>query len=55
MALPPFLAAFAFRPYRRLWIGAFLSSVGTWTQDVALNWLVHTRFVDPRDFLRGLR
>jgi MFS family permease len=47
-ALPPFLSAFGFRPYRRLWIGAFLSSVGTWTQDVALNWLIHTRFVDPR-------
>jgi predicted MFS family arabinose efflux permease len=25
-----------------------LSSVGTWTQDVAISWLVHTRFVDPR-------
>ena len=48
MNLPAFLSAFAYRNYRRLWIGAFLSSIGTWTQDVALNWLVHTQFVDPR-------
>jgi predicted MFS family arabinose efflux permease len=46
--VPAFLSAFGFRPYRRLWTGAFLSSVGTWTQDVAISWLVHTRFVDPR-------
>ena len=36
-----------------LWIGAFLSSIGTWTQDVALAWLIHVRFVDP--FYLGLR
>ena len=42
--LPAFLAAFAFRNYRLLWTGAFLSSLGTWTQDVALAWLIHTRF-----------
>lgn len=46
--LPGFLSAFGFRSYRVLWTGAFLSSVGTWTQDVALNWLVHERFLDPR-------
>jgi MFS family permease len=46
--VPVFLAAFEYRNYRLLWAGAFLSSVGTWTQDVALNWLVHTRFLDPR-------
>ena len=46
--LPGFLSAFGFPSYRRLWIGAFLSSVGTWTQDVALNWLIHVRFLDPR-------
>jgi MFS family permease len=48
LKLPGFLSAFAFPNYRRLWTGAFLSSVGTWTQDVALSWLVHTQFVDPR-------
>ena len=45
--LPGFLSAFVFRSFRRLWIGAFLSSIGTWTQDVALSWLIHTRIGDP--------
>jgi predicted MFS family arabinose efflux permease len=51
--LPGFLAGFSFRSFRLLWAGAFLSSIGTWTQDVALSWLIHTRFVDP--FYLGLR
>ncbi len=51
--LPGFLAGFSYRGFRLLWIGAFLSSVGTWTQDVALSWLIHTRFHDP--FYLGLR
>ena len=51
--LPGFLAGFSYRGFRLLWIGAFLSSVGTWTQDVALSWLIHTRFRDP--FYLGLR
>jgi MFS family permease len=46
--LPAFLSAFGFRSYRLIWTGAFLSSLGTWTQDVALSWLIHTRFADPR-------
>lgn len=45
--LPGFLTAFSFRAYRLLWTGAFLSSLGTWTQDVALAWLIHTRFPNP--------
>jgi MFS family permease len=47
---PPtgFLAPFRYRAFRLLWTGAFLSSIGTWTQDVALSWLIHTRFLDPR-------
>jgi len=53
VALPNFLTAFSFRNFRLLWIGAFLSSVGTWTQDVALAWLIHVRFADP--FYLGLR
>ena len=44
---PRFLAALAFRPYRLLWTGAFLSSIGTWTQDVALSWLIHTSYSNP--------
>jgi predicted MFS family arabinose efflux permease len=51
--LPGFLAGFSFRSFRLLWAGAFLSSIGTWTQDVALSWLIHTRFGDP--FYLGLR
>ena len=31
-----------------LWIGAFVSSIGTWTQDVALSWLIQERYHDPR-------
>ncbi|PYQ06592.1 MAG: MFS transporter [Acidobacteria bacterium] len=53
IALPGFLSGFTYRNFRLLWIGAFLSSIGTWTQDVALAWLIHVRFVDP--FYLGLR
>jgi predicted MFS family arabinose efflux permease len=52
-ALPGFLAAFAHRGFRLLWAGAFLSSVGTWIQDVALSWIIHSRLGDP--FYLGLR
>ena len=34
--------AFTYRDYRLLWGGAFTSSVGTWMQTVAQNWLVLT-------------
>ncbi len=51
--LPGFLAAFSFRSFRLLWAGAFLSSIGTWTQDVALAWIIHSRLGDP--FYLGLR
>jgi MFS family permease len=51
--LPRFLSAFAYRNYRLLWTGAFLSSIGTWTQDVALSWLIHSRMGEP--FYLGLR
>lgn len=51
--LPGFLSAFAFSGYRLLWTGAFVSSLGTWTQDVALSWLIHTDFKNP--FYLGLR
>jgi MFS family permease len=44
---PGFLAAFSFRGFRLLWVGAFLSSIGTWIQDVALNWLIHSQMKDP--------
>jgi MFS family permease len=47
------LAAFSYKAFRLLWAGAFLSSVGTWIQDVALSWLIHARMGDP--FYLGLR
>jgi MFS family permease len=34
------LAAFQYRDFRVLWIGAFLSTIGTWMQKVAQSWLV---------------
>jgi len=34
--------AFTYRDYRLLWAGAFTSSVGTWMQTVAQNWLILT-------------
>jgi MFS family permease len=52
-ARPGLLAAFGYRAFRFLWAGAFLSSVGTWIQDVALSWLIHSRLGDP--FYLGLR
>ena len=53
LPLPAFLSAFAHRNFRLIWTGAFLSSIGTWTQDVALAWLIHTQLRDP--FYLGLR
>ena len=50
---PGALAAFEYRSFRLLWTGAFLSSLGTWTQDVALSWLIYSRMGDP--FYLGLR
>ncbi len=34
------LAAFGYRDFRVLWFGACTSSIGTWMQSVAQNWLV---------------
>jgi predicted MFS family arabinose efflux permease len=51
--LPGFLAGFSSRGFALLWAGAFLSSVGTWIQDVALSWIIHSRMGDP--FYLGLR
>ena len=35
------------RNFRLIWIGAFVSSIGTWIQDVALSWVIHTEFKNP--------
>jgi predicted MFS family arabinose efflux permease len=34
--------AFAYRDFRIMWIGACTSTIGTWMQTVAQNWLVYT-------------
>jgi MFS family permease len=53
------LAAFAYRDFRVLWFGAFLSTVGTWMQKVAQSWLVldlteSTLYLGLDDFLGQL-
>ncbi len=45
-------AALRYRDFRVLWFGAFTSSVGTWMQSVAENWLVLT--VTGSAFFLGL-
>jgi predicted MFS family arabinose efflux permease len=45
--LPAFLASLQFRSFRLLWTGAFLSSLGSWVQDVALAWLIHSELKNP--------
>jgi predicted MFS family arabinose efflux permease len=44
--------AFEYRDFRLLWIGACISSIGTWMQSVAQNWLVLEITNSP--FLLGL-
>src|SRR4051812_5906743 len=39
-ALGRMLAAFTYRDFRVQWFGACTSSVGTWTQSTAQNWMV---------------
>jgi predicted MFS family arabinose efflux permease len=42
------LAAFHYRDFRLLWIGACTSSIGTWMQTLAQNWLVLELTNSPR-------
>ena len=46
------LAAFTYRDFRVQWIGACTSSIGTWMQIVAQNWLVFSLTKSP--FFLGL-
>jgi MFS family permease len=46
------LKAFTYRDFRLMWAGAFTSSVGTWMQEVAQNWLILT--MTGSAFLLGL-
>jgi MFS family permease len=47
-------AALTYRDFRVLWTGAFTSSIGTWMQKVAQNWLVLTLAGASSAFYLGL-
>jgi MFS family permease len=47
-------AALTYRDFRVLWTGAFASSIGTWMQKVAQNWLVLTLSGSASAFYLGL-
>jgi MFS family permease len=47
-------AALTYRDFRVLWIGAFTSTIGTWMQKVAQNWLVLTMTGSASAFFLGL-
>jgi MFS family permease len=47
-------AALHYRDFRVLWAGAFTSSIGTWMQKVAQNWLVLTLTGSASAFYLGL-
>src|SRR5688572_31536679 len=53
-ALRRLAAALHYRDFRVLWIGAFTSSIGTWMQKVAQNWLVLTIAGSSSAFYLGL-
>src|SRR5262245_65532744 len=52
-ALRRMLAAFTYRDFRVQWIGACTSSIGTWMQIVAQNWLV-VSLTNSSPFFLGL-
>src|ERR687898_503288 len=47
-------AALTYRDFRVLWTGAFTSTIGTWMQKVAQNWLVLTIAGPSSAFFLGL-
>src|SRR5215468_6452602 len=47
------LAAFTYRDFRVQWIGACTSSIGTWMQIVAQNWLI-VSLTNASPFFLGL-
>ncbi len=53
-ALGRIAAALTYRDFRVLWCGAFLSTIGTWMQKVAQNWLVLTITGTSSAFFLGL-
>ena len=53
-ALRRIAAALTYRDFRVLWFGAFTSTIGTWMQKVAQNWLVLTITGPASAFFLGL-
>jgi MFS family permease len=53
-ALHRIAAALTYRDFRVLWFGAFTSTIGTWMQKVAQNWLVLTISGPSSAFYLGL-
>jgi MFS family permease len=53
-ALRRIAAALTYRDFRVLWFGAFTSTIGTWMQKVAQNWLVLTITGTSSAFYLGL-
>jgi MFS family permease len=53
-ALGRIASALTYRDFRVLWFGAFLSTIGTWMQKVAQNWLVLTITGTSSAFFLGL-
>jgi MFS family permease len=53
-ALRRIAAALTYRDFRVLWFGAFASTIGTWMQKVAQNWLVLTITGPASAFFLGL-
>ena len=53
-ALRRIAAALTYRDFRVLWCGAFASTIGTWMQKVAQNWLVLTITGPASAFFLGL-
>jgi MFS family permease len=47
-------AALTYRDFRVLWFGALTSTIGTWMQEVAQNWLVLTLAATASAFFLGL-
>lgn len=53
-ALRRLAAALTYRDFRVLWLGALTSTIGTWMQTVAQNWLVLTLAGTASEFFLGL-
>src|SRR5687767_11874964 len=47
-------SALTYRDFRVMWFGAFTSTIGTWMQKVAQNWLVLTITGSSSAFFLGL-